>query len=228
MAANVFGNPVTDDTVRLFYPNLTEITANDRARVALKLKNAEEKAQNASTYVHNLKNDFGVGTCTLCMIYNATGDDLTFVLNHTWQGFLWKSPYPTLIQNGQWAAFLHVRSTLAGYSAEAVVYRGKNKYGTLCDWMLAWSIAPMGSKNCVYTEIREKDHYFTDRWGYIDWKMNDHPNFHSDTCYWCKSTISVGGSGSPELEAVMTLEDVLVGGEHGVVEGEDAVTSEPN
>ncbi|KAG6469618.1 hypothetical protein ZIOFF_070548 [Zingiber officinale] len=86
MATNVFGNPVTDDTVRLVFPNITVITARDRAGVALQYMNADEKATNVSRFVHNLKEAYGTGTSTLCMIYNATGGNLSFVLNHTWEG----------------------------------------------------------------------------------------------------------------------------------------------
>ncbi|KAI8000478.1 hypothetical protein LOK49_LG09G01340 [Camellia lanceoleosa] len=71
-----------------------------------------------------------------------------FITTHDYHGHIYTDPYPTIIQNGQWAAFLHVKPsiTTAGSSA-AVVYRGKNQSGEQHDWMLAWSMPYIGDNH---------------------------------------------------------------------------------
>lgn len=75
------------------------------------------------------------------MIYNAAGDNLTLVGKHDWEEFIWQSPYPATIGNGQWGSFLHIHHAAMipiGF-AGVVVYRGKNDDGEERDWMLAWN-----------------------------------------------------------------------------------------
>ncbi|KAF3447787.1 hypothetical protein FNV43_RR08491 [Rhamnella rubrinervis] len=167
MAGNVFGNPVTDDIRR--------------------------ELQN---FVHNLKQRYGSGISSLCMIFNATGRSLTYVGNKDWNGQIYESPYPSLLQNGQWGAFLHTRPKVSLRGSQgAVVYRGQNNAGVPSDWMLAWSIPRIGHNSVsraylavvrlnvahvmennvgqftrtgiAYTEIRKAHHYEADHWAYI-------------------------------------------------------------
>lgn len=141
MASNVFGNPITNATLEGMpeYAGRT-IERIDRARVALNMKNAQNKDVNARQYVENVKQGWGTGVSTLCLVYNATGDTVTYVASHDWHGHIGPAPYPVEIANGQWGGYLHVKTsgTATGSSA-AVVYRGKNGDGKECDWMLAWS-----------------------------------------------------------------------------------------
>ncbi|KAK8940939.1 hypothetical protein KSP39_PZI010781 [Platanthera zijinensis] len=141
MASNVFGNPITNTTLQGMPEYMDKpITRKDRARVAFNMKNAQEKDRNARQYVENLKARWGTGVSTLCVVYNSTGDTLTFITSHNWFGHIGPAPYPTNIRNGQWGGFLHVKkSGAASGSAAAVVYRGKNDAGANCDWMLSWS-----------------------------------------------------------------------------------------
>ncbi|KAF3447939.1 hypothetical protein FNV43_RR08646 [Rhamnella rubrinervis] len=149
MAGNVFGNPVTDDIVRLIYPGENEITPKLKAKVAFQYINADGRDVNCKNFVHNLKQRYGSGISSLCMIFNATGSTLTYVSNKDWHGQIYESPYPSLIQNGQWGAFLHTRPKVSLEGSEgAVVYRGKNNAGVQSDWMLAWSI-PRNGHNSV-------------------------------------------------------------------------------
>ncbi|KAG6467885.1 23 kDa jasmonate-induced protein-like [Zingiber officinale] len=208
MASNVFGNPVTNDTVRLVFPNMTQITARDRARVALQFMNADDKARNVSRFVHNLKAAYGTGTSTLGMIYNATGGNLTFVLNHTWEGAVWRSPYAQVIQNGQWAGFLHVRGRLMGPSKEAIVYRGVNNDGAGRDWMLAWNTSRMNYQNRVLAEIRTAGGFLSANWNAIDGKMDNQANNHSTTALGGFASVSIGAGSSPEFVAIMSLDDL--------------------
>ena len=140
MASNVFGNPVTDATLQAMPDYIgKEITATDRAHVALNMKNAENKAENARAFVENLKKRYGNGVSTLCLIYNATGGNLIFAGHRDWWGRIGESPYPNRLENGQWGAYLHVKTSGAATgSIAACVYRGENANGIARDWMLAW------------------------------------------------------------------------------------------
>lgn len=150
---NVFGTPVTNATLEAM-PEYEgkEITRMDRAHVALNKMHTEDKDKNAREYVHNLKEEWGTGVSTLCLLYNATGDTITFVLEHNWHGHVGPAPYPIQIANGQWGAFLHVKTSGAATgSSAAIVYRGKNNNDVGCDWMAAWSNPwnPASSSNTV-------------------------------------------------------------------------------
>ncbi|GAV82716.1 hypothetical protein CFOL_v3_26167 [Cephalotus follicularis] len=80
MAANVFGNPITDETLQSMTKyEKKQITRIDRVHEALNMKNAQSKDVNAQTYVENLDKQYGKGITTLCLVYNATGRD-------TWNG----------------------------------------------------------------------------------------------------------------------------------------------
>ncbi|XP_010920412.2 23 kDa jasmonate-induced protein [Elaeis guineensis] len=213
MASNVFGNPITDQTLRGLpeYKDKPVITATDRATVALNMKNAGNKDVNARKFVENLKERYGNGVSTLCLVYNATGGTLNFVLSHDWHGHIGESPYPQQIDNGQWGAYLHVHTSGAAVgSSAAVVYRGKNEGGTTCDWMFGWSNPwnRWGNDNTVYTEIREYRHYEdNDHWNYIQDKVEGSGLTHSDTWNGCVSTVATGSSTSPILQAILTLEN---------------------
>lgn len=141
MAVNVFGTPITDLTLKGMSEYIgKKITRRDRAYVALKMKNSQEKDVNAQKYVENLKRQWGVGVSTLCLVYNATGDTITYVSSVDWYGHIGPSPYPVKIENGQWGAFLHVKNSgQATGSCAAVVYRGLNGDGDGCDWMFGWA-----------------------------------------------------------------------------------------
>ncbi|XP_028055441.1 23 kDa jasmonate-induced protein-like [Camellia sinensis] len=210
MANNVFGNPITNETLEGMPEYVDkEITRRDRAHVAMLMKNAENKDDSARNHVQSLKNDFGDGISTLYVIYNATGDNLKFITTHDYHGHIYADPYPTIIQNGQWAAFLHVKpSVITAGSSAGVVYRGgQNQSGKEHDWMLAWSI-PYIVDNHAYTEIREVNHYkeSNDCWGTVSDKMGNTGLTHEDNWYQCVSYTSIGNNTSPVYEGIMTLE----------------------
>lgn len=78
MAYNVFGNPETDAMVRLIYPEKKVTTHKDRVAAAFQFKKAESKDVNMKKFVHNVKERYGNGISTLCMIYNAMVGTLTY------------------------------------------------------------------------------------------------------------------------------------------------------
>ena len=146
MAGNVFGNPVTDDVVKLIYPT-QQVTPQLRAQVAFQYMNADGRNVNCQNFEHNLKTQCCTGYSLLGMIFNCTGDTLTHVNSKDWHGSVWKSPAPAKIQNGQWGGSLYVHSTLH-WSEGAVVYLGNNGDGVGCEWLLAWD-NPLSGGNRV-------------------------------------------------------------------------------
>lgn len=141
MASNVFGNPITNETLEAM-PKYQgkKITAEDRAYEALLMKNADGKDVNARKFVESLKPKYSVVVVTTaCLIYNATGNRLRYVGSNDWEGHIGDSPYPMVLENGQWGAFLHIQKipALAG-SIGAAVYHGQDENGVASDWMLSW------------------------------------------------------------------------------------------
>jgi len=212
MASNVFGNPITNSTLEGMPEYIgKKITAKDRAHVAFNMKNAQEKDRNVRQYVENLKARWGYGVSTLCVVYNCTGDTMTFITSHDWHGHIGPAPYPVTIQNGQWGGFLHVKTsgTATGSSA-AVVYRGKNDGGVNCDFLLSWS-NPWDRNlynNSAYTEIRDANHYDegNDRWGVVSEKLYRSGLNSTDKWEGCFSTATIGSDTSPVFEGIMMLE----------------------
>jgi len=146
----------------------------DRAREAVNLVNEDSKNDKASKYVQGVKDWYGNGVSTLCLIYNATGSTLRYVADKDWYGFICRTPYPTEIGNGQWAAFLHVHNTGASSGSEAaVVYRGTNGNGEERDLLLGWS-TPWGpwNSNKAYCKIGGVDS-FQSQWDQLYSKINN-------------------------------------------------------
>ncbi|XP_057957970.1 23 kDa jasmonate-induced protein-like [Malania oleifera] len=218
MASNVFGTPITDSTLQSMpeYPPGKPITAEDRARVAVNMKNAENKAANALTFVENQKARYGYGVSTQCLVYNATGNTLCFVKDHDYHGHIDKSPYPTEIANGQWGAFLHVHPTAAATGSSAcVVYRGKNNGGQDCDWLIGWSNpwdhSAFSYGNRAYTEIKEAHDYDQDNiWSQISSRLYNAG--HDCTAAWngCTSKVICGKGTTATFEATLCLENVSI------------------
>ncbi|VVA29123.1 PREDICTED: 23 kDa jasmonate-induced [Prunus dulcis] len=211
MAYNVFGNPIQNSTLKgMPEYKLKAIQRNDRAKVALQMKNVGDKDLKALTFVENLKKQHGDGISTLCLIYNATGDTLTYSISKDWCGHIGHFPYPTLIANGQWGAFLHVQKlgTPEG-SVATVVYNGKNKDGEDRGRLLAWSNNRVAYKNKVFTESRTAEHYL-DNVGWIpliyDY-VDKSGTYKSEKWGGCFSTISTGYGTSPIVEAIFMLDD---------------------
>ncbi|PQM39501.1 23 kDa jasmonate-induced protein-like [Prunus yedoensis var. nudiflora] len=211
MACNVFGNPIENSTLNgMPEYKCMSIERKDRAKVALQMKNVGDKDRKALTFVENLKKQHGDGISTLCLIYNATGDTLTYSISKDWCGHIGQFPYPTLIANGQWGAFLHVQKlgTPEG-SVATVVYNGKSKYGGDRGWLLAWSNNRVAYENKVFTESRTVEHYLDN----VDWIpqiydfVDKSGTYKSERWYGCFSTISTGCGTSPIVEAIFMLDD---------------------
>ncbi|KAH7521171.1 hypothetical protein FEM48_Zijuj07G0005000 [Ziziphus jujuba var. spinosa] len=64
-----------------------EIGRKERGQHALDTMTEDKKAT-AQASLDKLKKEYGKGTSTLSMIYNATGDTLTFAAKHDWHDTL--------------------------------------------------------------------------------------------------------------------------------------------
>lgn len=116
-------------------------TRENKAQVAYNMRYEDSKYDNALRFVKDLKAKWGNGITTLCLLYNATGETLTYASSLNWFGDIGPTPYPTIIFNGQWGAYLHTKiPKMPRGSAAAVVYRGKYSDNDFCDRMIAWSI----------------------------------------------------------------------------------------
>nr|XP_028957974.1 23 kDa jasmonate-induced protein-like [Malus domestica] len=208
MASNVFGNPITNATLEGMPEYIGKrIDKKDRAHVAMYKKNDQGKDVDARTHVENLKKQYGIGVSSLCLVYNATGDTLTYVTCIDWYGHIGTSPYQ--IANGQWGVFLHVKTAgQATGSVAAVVYRGKNAVGSICDWMLAWR-NPWNRHlftNTVDTDIGPENHFKAEVWRTVYNRLVKNGLCVRAQWNGCLSTISTGCFTSPVVEAILTLE----------------------
>lgn len=100
--AMCFGNPITNSTLEamLEYEGKT-MTRWDRAHMAFNMKNDQDKDNNARQYVEMLKLQEDYNICTLCLIYNAVGDTITFVCHNNWCRHLGPGRCPIEIASGQ-------------------------------------------------------------------------------------------------------------------------------
>ncbi|KAM0911668.1 hypothetical protein ACQ4PT_013288 [Festuca glaucescens] len=166
--ANCFGEVVNncklDQMVRYVGKPKTQ---EDRAREAWNLMNEDKKNEKAYRYVHGVQAWYDEAKhSTLCVVYNATGDTLYYVTDHDWCGNLGRTPYPTEIGNGQWAAFHHMHpSSVRAGSQAAVVYRAKNRDGIDLDCVLAWSTPYVWPRNKIDTSDMEENAYWPRLWG---------------------------------------------------------------
>ncbi|CAH9132519.1 unnamed protein product [Cuscuta epithymum] len=201
-ASNVFGKAITV----LDYPD-----RETRASAAYALINGDDKHTQVTDYVKNQKQSYGDGISVLATIYNATGENLYFSTSKDWYGKLYTdagASYPKIIQNGQWAGFLHIKSPVVASGSEAaVVYRVKANEGTAgenAEVVIAWDDpwAP-GSDNQVYTEIAKAGSLSS--WDDIYKKLDSMSTAESSFNLGLYSTVSIGQDSSPILEAIITI-----------------------
>ncbi|KAH7510827.1 hypothetical protein FEM48_ZijujUnG0081400 [Ziziphus jujuba var. spinosa] len=225
MALNVFSNPIRNQTLKAMpeYQDKEVITPVDKAYVALMMKDADNKSENARKFVEGLKPKYGAALIsTLRFIYNATGNRLTFVGYRDWEGHIGDSPYPLLLENGQWGAFLHVHHG----SFAATIYCGQDENGDAFDWILSWYNPRNDTRsgnNGVCTEIHEANQFkginrssiHDNVWGKL---TNADHHYSSATLNGCYSIVITGYSDvidsdnriSPIFEGIMTLKNAWI------------------
>ncbi|WP_139489069.1 hypothetical protein [Brevibacillus dissolubilis] len=195
------GNPILEADVSTYpeYQGKT-ITPYILGQVALNQKNrlinGVDLEDYATSSLVSLSANNGNMTATLIMIYNATGEDLTFVDSHDWSGHLGQSPFDSIIQNGQWSYFLHthVSGTWCG-SVGCCVYRGTEK-----DFFMGWSDPYGGSASSdgTYVEAREHGHWVNAAsWDYMYNLVNNATASSSDEQAPYKIVATIGTGATP-------------------------------
>ncbi|CAL4899026.1 unnamed protein product [Urochloa decumbens] len=207
MAENCFGEPVTNETLeKMGLPQ----TRENRARVAMSVMYDDDRKGQATRYVQNLKQLYGNGASTLCLLYNATGNTITYrARKDWWNGSLYgpsNNNYPSSIYNGQWAAFLHVHDQGAATgSLGAVVYQGTNETGSPPDLLVAWS-TPWSQvySNTAYCQIGDTD-FWAGRWDEIEQKLGSAGYSWNSTTQRHAIDVQTERGTSPTFTAVIRL-----------------------
>lgn len=145
--------------VRVFGRPITQGTRAQRARAAENNQNADGKLdQVLQATVQSQKTTSGGGyaasvSTTFGRVYNATGDPITYVTAHDWQGKV-VGQYPVYIQTGQWAMFEHVgtRGSNRQGSVAALVYNIQDCSDSMIAWNNPWKSSTSGN-NTVSTYI---------------------------------------------------------------------------
>ncbi|KAH7533580.1 23 kDa jasmonate-induced protein [Ziziphus jujuba] len=199
MAPTVFGNPITDETLKALpeYAN-KEITPKDRAEVALSRKLPPP--------------DFPVNV--FGYIYNATGQTLKLAYDHDWSGHVDESlPYPQNIENGQWGSFRHIGDHTPGIlsprlSTAAVVYIASGDLpGRLCKWVLAWDAGVFAHNNKAFTMFEEPQIVEEKQnWEALRQKLLNSGHESTDAAYGFKATVSITDGNTPTFHATITLD----------------------
>ncbi|KAK9735092.1 hypothetical protein RND81_04G183300 [Saponaria officinalis] len=208
MGTSVFGTPITAAYLaKMEEYKYKTITTRDMANVAFEMKNEDGKDARARAYVDTNRVKYGNTTYISCLIYNATGDTIrlkTYCEPTALIGAnLSPSPYPMLIMNGQWGAYL------VSY-AGAVVYAAKNETGV--EYQVVYSYGANVAPSKVYTGIQERGHYrATDPWttysSALDAKNTHCYETHHVSGLSSFATMGVYASGYsyPVFEGIITL-----------------------
>ncbi|KAL4574700.1 hypothetical protein LXL04_021536 [Taraxacum kok-saghyz] len=207
-AQNLFGEPIGDKT--MIQMGL-DPTRENKARVAYKMMKHDNKYEKALCFVKDLKAKWGNGIMTLCMIYNATGETLTYVTSRNRYGDIGPSPYPIIIMNGQWGAYLHNKTQSMCGSVAAVVYRGKYSDNSFCDRMITWSNRwqRITQGNAAYCEINEVGHFDVTDWEAIFHKAKLVGPKSSSRWNNCYTMVKIESDTSALCEAIFTHVDAL-------------------
>ncbi|CAL4899028.1 unnamed protein product [Urochloa decumbens] len=204
MAENCFGKEVDNKTLEeMGLPQ----TRENRARVAMSVMYDDDRKGQATRYVQKLKQLYGNGASTLCLLYNATGNDINYQDEHHWRnGSLYGPRYPTAIHNGQWAAFLHVHDQGAATGSEGiVVYRGTNETGSPPDLLVAWS-TPWSQvySNTACCQIGETN-FWAGRWDEIQQNLESAGYSWNSTARGHAIDVQTERGTSPTFTAVIRL-----------------------
>ncbi|XP_057972362.1 23 kDa jasmonate-induced protein-like [Malania oleifera] len=185
------------------FPNFaTNSYLKEGAEVAPYKKSISTEKEDTSLeeYTEKLiKNLFKCGANhTVCKFRNETNGILKFIKSRV------LDVPPVLppardIACAETLVFVHIST-----KATVIVYRGRNKRGHLCDWMLSWCIQ---SSIKVYTEINEAGYYDSESiWAIIFVKLRQSGCSSTATWNGCFSTLTIEDKhGVAELYAHIAL-----------------------
>nr|XP_043613809.1 23 kDa jasmonate-induced protein-like [Erigeron canadensis] len=209
-AKNIFGEPIRS---KAMLEKGLNPTRENKAQVAYKLMNQGNKYDIALRFVRGLKAQWGNGITALCLLYNATGETLTYTTSRNWFGDIGPSPYPAVILNGQWGAYLHTKTPkVPSGSVAAVVYRGKYSDNAFCDYMITWSIPwqRFTQDNAAYCEINQVGHFDGAVWEAIYRKTPLAGRESSAEWKDCYTRVKIESDTSPIFKAILTHVNVEV------------------
>ncbi|RWW50803.1 hypothetical protein BHE74_00042898 [Ensete ventricosum] len=177
-ANNVLSDPITDETLEgdtEYAKKLRKL----RAAMALDTQMTGNKYESALKYVRDIKEKWGNGVSTLCLLYNATGEPLTLHTTHD----------------------CGVRSST---SNAAAVYRGKNDVGEDTDSLLFWDNP--WNKAFYSNKINQAGYYDNIDWGAIAGKGSNAGSQYRAAWKGCVSTVVIESGTTAKYEATLTFE----------------------
>ncbi|XP_074312372.1 23 kDa jasmonate-induced protein-like [Silene latifolia] len=200
MATSVFGAPITFKTLSKLEDYVCkQVTTRDLAELAFLTKNDDGKDSKAREFVEEKGTKYA-GEFVRCLIYNATGDTIRLqTYSDAGDGFVSPSPYPMLIMNGQWGAYLK-------RGGGAVVYAVKNEYGS--EHQVVYTYRPL-EPGRVYTDIKQRDFYKSkDPWTVYSTPLDENKSYiYQAHEFGLSSFASIGGTiRSPVFEGIITLD----------------------
>lgn len=116
--------------------------------------NAVTLQKQATDTVNAMKGDYGEGASTLVMVFNASGETLTYHDAYDWSGGLGKYNIDLKVENGEYCVFLHTKTRLFQGSVGCVVFRGE--LGS--DFLFAWE-NPYWGQNSIYADVQANDYW---------------------------------------------------------------------
>ncbi|KAL6554847.1 hypothetical protein OROGR_006105 [Orobanche gracilis] len=202
---DVYGSEVTEATVKRQpgYVKDTPVTKYDKAKLAIQMINDESKRDRAIAYLKDLEEKYsGVnGVATKGLIYNGTGETLTYIKKHDYAGHYGDSMPPSEIRNGQWGVFFHQKASYVPGASEGALVYGLDGADCMMSWWTRWA----GQNHC-YAEIRGKGHFDDTVWGVVEdkmWKVEE--NKWTETANPHQISTAIGDTSICEYSAVVKL-----------------------
>ena len=199
-AVRVFGTPITHGTrAQRALAAKNNQNAGGKLDQVLLLSNQSQNAAVGGGNVSILSTTYG-------KVYNATGETMTYVTEHDWEGKVVGS-YQVIIQNGQWAVFKHAGTDHRHKgSVAAVVYNFEDTCDSMISWNNPWKTAH-GGRNTAYCEMNDPGYFDDCDWNAIYTKLME-SSTESQTSmagYATKVSIEEGGS-TPSFTAMLYLD----------------------
>lgn len=141
----LIGSIIDANYVQAANPDITNPTRLDLASAAIQAQsvNQSDVQGTANAYIKEIDQNI----VTAVMIYNATGTTLSFRSTSDSSGEIWKYPYDTLIQNGQWSVFLHKSATGAATGSIALLAYNIEDHNNTPVAVLGWNVPETGDNS---------------------------------------------------------------------------------
>lgn len=161
----LIGAEVNESNVKEAFPQfadqtITPVILSQAAMLQMTTPVAGGKSpqESAIDTLNAFKDEYGMGTSALVMIYNASGEDLTLKTKYDWQGQMGKYPVDPIIANGQYSVFLHVHYGYFFGTSCGLVFKGESED----DFLMLWYIPYVGA-NSVYVDVEAQGFWETQK-----------------------------------------------------------------